>query len=518
MSTTSRMKIYKNNSKCNDDLRRKREEEGIQLRKKKKDEQMSKRRNVKLVEENIRTPVKDFYINEPEEVTAEMVYNLRESDIKNKYESLQKFRKLLSKEPNPPINDVIKAGLVPDFVRLLMLNSHPHIQFEAAWALTNIASGNSFQTKTVIEAGAVPVFVSLLKSESFEVADQAVWALGNIAGDGSKGRDYVISQAAVKPLLELAMSSSIQMSMLRNVVWSISNLCRGKKPPPDYKEVEQFIPLLAQLVFADDANILADTCWAISYLSDGINENVQKILNSGLARRLVELLYHDQHTVVSSALRTVGNIVTGNDIQTQVILDCSVLKALEVLLFSEKESIRKETCWTISNLTAGTRNQLQQVIDSQIFPKLLRVMNCEDFRTKKECAWTINNATFCGSSPQIKYLVDIGCLRPMCDLLQAKDTRVVLVALNGLENILRDGKKNGVQLGYNKYALLVEEEGGLDTIESLQAHDNCEIYQKTVDILDEYFSTEDEDVAIGPNVSSKVFTFNSTCTQKKFDF
>lgn len=57
--------------------------------------------------------------------------------------------------------------------------------------------------------------------------------------------------------------------------------------------------------------------------------------------------------------------------------------------------------------------------------------------------------------------MDIGCLRPMCDLLQAKDTRVVLVALNGLENILRDGKKNGVQLGYNKYALLVEEEGGI---------------------------------------------------------
>ena len=49
----------------------------------------------------------------------------------------------------------------------------------------------------------------------------------------------------------------------------------------------------------------------------------------------------------------------------------------------------------------------------------------------------------------------------MCDLLQAKDARIILVALNGLENILRDGKKNGVQFGYNKYAILVEEEGGL---------------------------------------------------------
>lgn len=44
-------------------------------------------------------------------------------------------------------------------------------------------------------------------------------------------------------------------------------------------QVEQFIPLLAQLIFADDANIVADTCWAISYLSDGINDNIQKILD-----------------------------------------------------------------------------------------------------------------------------------------------------------------------------------------------------------------------------------------------
>lgn len=41
--------------------------------------------------------LKCYFSDEPEEVTAEMVYNLRESDIKNKYGSLQQFRKLLSK-------------------------------------------------------------------------------------------------------------------------------------------------------------------------------------------------------------------------------------------------------------------------------------------------------------------------------------------------------------------------------------------------------------------------------------
>ena len=62
------------------------------------------------------------------------------------------------------------------------ISDRPDLQFEAAWALTNVASGSSEQTRAVVKEGAVGSFIKLLSSNYSNVAEQAVWALGNIAG------------------------------------------------------------------------------------------------------------------------------------------------------------------------------------------------------------------------------------------------------------------------------------------------------------------------------------------------
>lgn len=138
-------------------------------------------------------------------------------------------------------------------------------------------------------------------------------------------------------------------------------------------QVSPCLSVLSRLLFSSDPDVLADACWALSYLSDGPNDKIQTVIDSGVCRRLVELLMwgiditqainlvsvlplsntsmcldihrHSDYKVVSPALRAVGNIVTGDDIQTQVVW---LLEILSCPHSFKKEQFSYLLCCSVS--------------------------------------------------------------------------------------------------------------------------------------------------------------------------
>ncbi|KAK7397109.1 hypothetical protein VNO78_18276 [Psophocarpus tetragonolobus] len=488
-SASARKKGYKSGID-GEACRRRREEDLIGIRKDKREETLlNKRRETK-------TPQPRGGSLWP--FIPSMVKELRSLYPHHKPLITAHFKNLFTIGEIGPIDEILTQGVLPRFVHLLSMNDAPNVQLEVLQFLNNFASRSSLHTTVIVQLGLLPTFVNLLNfSSSKDIREEIVFALLIIAGESPDYRDLVLDHGALLPLLaQFELDSTLIMPSLATCC--LCCLVRGR-PPVNFEKVKPALPVLEQLIYSIDEEIVAEACWALSYLSDS-SDNIQAIIEQGLCPKLVELLLYysalssltyPSDAVIEPALQAIGNIVYAG----KHVIDNQLLPFLHQLLtHKHKNSIFKDACWTISNITAGNRAEIQAVIDSNIIPPLVQIFLHAELDIKKEVAWVIFRVTSKGSRDNIRYLVDQGCINVLCELLTCPDPKVVSICLEGLENILEVGeadKEMGQHDRVNIFSQRVDECEGWDKIVNLQTHNNNEIYEKAAGIVEKFWPEND---------------------------
>ena len=159
----------------------------------------------------------------------------------------------------------------------------------------------------------------------------------------------------------------------------------------------------------------------------------------------------------------------------------------------------------LSNIAAGTHQQIGRVLSKEGgMQRVVELAMTSEWEVRKEAIWVVSNVATGGTESHVMAVVECGAIDAVCSVLDVNDSKMLLVALDAIDSILKVGQKLGKD--YNSF---VDECDGLRKIENLQEHESDEVYQKSVKIIEAYFGSEDavEDENLAPLINGDIFSF-----------
>lgn len=458
-------------------LKSKRMEVTVQLRKQKREEQVQSKRRI---DQDSKTTDADLQrLPEYAKEIKSGIYN---------FETIRNVRYLCNKEKNPPLDEIVKADIIQDLIKICTMKQHSDLHVESLWILTNIASGQSCNVQLLLEHNVLPVCVETIKSTDLEIKDQTIWLLANIAGDCDPFKLAVLESGILPWLLELFVPTT-NTKFLRNATWTLSNMCRGRVKPTLELATIVLPYILRLLLTCQDVEVLSNLLYTLQYISDDDsfnNSKVQKIIELGMCETIVKFLQHPSVEIYPVALQIVGNIFTGDDLQMQGMLNCNPLQYFPIFICNPQSSIRMTVYWSISNVMAGNEYQIQTILNIGVMDTLMKNFQHEKFLNQREIAFAFTNFTNRANTQQLEILMSEKerMIAFYCKMLTLPDNAIVQAVLQSLEVYL--GKFG------NTATTLIEECGGLYTLEHLQKHENEAIYDMAVSLLTRFFNEEDQ--------------------------
>jgi hypothetical protein len=249
--------------------------------------------------------------------------------------------------------------------------------------------------------------------------------------------------------------------------------------------LEKARPVLDAFVLlcqTDNVQTMADILWGLSYISDGENERIQAVIESGVLPLVFQCFTIPNVDIITPALRVIGNIVSGDDTQTQIMIDSGCIIPLGHAVMCDQPHLRKEGCWALSNLTAGTPDQIQGVLQSGLIDHLCVLLEDDEPPIMFEATWVITNAISGGTAEQAAFLLESGAVQALMHAL-----------------LVQPIPENMISIVFEVYLKLLDmfkETEFIDPVRELIIHNITPIYQEltTRDYEDENAKAKVQDV------------------------
>ena len=421
---------------------------------------------------NVDTPTTEV----PLALLPKFVSLVNSSNIQDVHQGVMLIRKLLAVQEDAPTNEVVEAGVAPILVKCMEQTENTRLQFEASWALSNIASGSKENTMYVLQTNAVPLWIQHFSSHDPDVVEQAAWAIGNIAGEGYKCRDYCLECGALNPLLNVITGpiADQKLKVMQDSVWALSNLCRFK-PCPRLNLVASAVPVALHLTRHPTPEIASTALWILSYISDG-PDRVDAILEAAIPD-VIDMMSVPHTNCHMPALRTTSNVIAAGARQAQVALNAGALVKLKDFLDARcARELRREAMWAVSNVATGPPAQVDHLVQAQLFPVIIQTMSACEPEVMKEAVLTAANIATNGSPHQIHLMVEYGLLEKLTSTLGASSgVDVVVAVLEALDCVLKVGDKFAEEgQCANAYVDILKEQSCVTVLENLVEMNNDE--------------------------------------------
>lgn len=411
-------------------------------------------------------------------------------DMNTKYQGLAFLCKLLARNEDSPIQEMIEHGLIPEFISLLD-SEYPEFQYQALFCLINISYGTTDQSSSIINQGGLPKILTLVTSSIEEIQDLAIWLLGNLAADSIGLRDQIVEKGGYAILNYVLTTTKIPHILMR-CIWAFISFFRYERPLSfqlTMNSLEYIIYAIHQYPLEQD--IMSQAILAISLISDAYHQSIPIIIESDILPIVLNNLEVPDIKIQVTSLRLVGNIAAGNANQTQLLIDMGLLPHLKNLIRCDNIKVRKEATWILSNIAAGTEKQTETLVTHGFFPLLVGIALHDKSIIASEAIWALCNFTQIEDKEKIDQIINNGILDVFETGLRSEKIELIAVCLEAFAKILSFGKQYYTVNGVNRIVSKTEEMGLFEILEKLQYHPSELVYKRVIFLLENYFEIEE---------------------------